>query len=87
MLLLIKLFGEKYMNMYTFREICPECGYSHNIRFYDIPDRLVQGKKNNIPGVLISCKLSTGRLGQHILFQKIWKAISLNYLQTKPSAA
>ena len=62
MLLLIKLFVEKDMNIQTFREIFPECGYSHDIRFHDIPDILVQGKKNNLLGVLISCKLRTGRL-------------------------
>ena len=35
-------------------EIFPESGYSHDdIRFRGIPDRLVQGKKNNLLGVLI----------------------------------
>ena len=53
MLLLINLFDEKDMNMWTFREIFPECGYSHDIRFHDISDRLVQRKKNNLHGVLI----------------------------------
>ena len=62
MLLLINLFGENDMNMSTFREIFPECGYSHDIMFNDIPDRLVRGKKNNLLGVLILCKLRTGRL-------------------------
>ena len=53
-LLFINLFGEKDMNMQTFREIFPECGYSHDdIRFNNIPDRLVQGKKNILLGVLI----------------------------------
>ena len=60
----INLFDEKDINMYTFRKIFPECGYSDDIRFHDIPDRLVQGKKNNLLGVLISCRptLCTGRL-------------------------
>ena len=57
MLLLINLFGEKDMDMWTFRKIFPECGYSHDIRFHAIPERLVQGKKNNLLGVLFSCKL------------------------------
>ena len=42
------------MNMQTFREIFPECRYSHDdIRFNNIPDRLVQGKKTILLGVLI----------------------------------
>ena len=44
MLLLINLIGGKYINMWTFKELFPECEYSHNIRFHEIPDRLVQGK-------------------------------------------
>ena len=31
---------------FSFREIFPECGYSRDIRFQDITDRLVQGKIN-----------------------------------------
>ena len=63
MLLLINLIGETDINMYTFRKIFPECGYSHAIRFHDITDRLVQaGKNNNLLGVLIYCTLCTGKL-------------------------
>ena len=63
MLLHINLIGETDINMNTtFRKIFPDCGYSHDIRFHDIPDRLVQGKNNNLLGVLISCTLCTGRL-------------------------
>ena len=38
---------------FSSREIFPECGYSHNIRFQDILDILVQGKINSLFGVLI----------------------------------
>ena len=46
MLLLINLFREEDI-METFREFFPECGYSHYIRFHDILDKLVQGKKSS----------------------------------------
>ena len=36
-------------------DFSPECGYIHDIRFYDIPDKLVQGKIIDLIGVLISC--------------------------------
>ena len=42
MLLLINSIGAEDTNNYVdFRGIFPECGYSHTIRFHEIPDRLV----------------------------------------------
>ena len=46
MLLFINLFREEDI-METFRDFFPECGYSHYIRFHDILDKLVQGKKSS----------------------------------------
>ena len=65
MLLLTNLIGEKDINM-----LCRLLGkyflnvdtYTNDIRFHDIPDRLVQGKKNNLLGILILYTLCTGRL-------------------------
>ena len=48
---------EIYIYMWTFREIFLECEYSH-----EVPDRLVQGKENNLLDVLISCTLCIGSL-------------------------